>query len=298
MLMTLTYHYHSGFSLKAGDDLLVFDYWEGEHGELKEPYRITKEQISECGHVYVFISHEHPDHLDPVVYTWRDAGHVTYIVSDDMPIGQRGRRLGAGDSLTLTDQLSVKAFESTDLGVSFLVSVHGLKLFHAGDLNFWHWSEESTTREIEESEALFHQAMKPLEQEKIDVAMFPVDPRQGRMFDAGANYFMMTVKPGLFIPMHYWGRTDMITDFARRSRNRQTEVIPMIRQGDRLELDVGEDGAVSALYDPAPVENIRRRPAEPDEPAAEADGEAAGEDPFEDTDLPVDFAGSGEEQEE
>ena len=38
--------------------------------------------------------------------------------------------------------VKIKAFGSTDIGISFLVSVDGVDIFHAGDLNWWHWWDE------------------------------------------------------------------------------------------------------------------------------------------------------------
>lgn len=77
----------------------------------------------------------------------------------------------------------MKAYQSTDLGVAFLVEAYGLRIFHAGDLNLWHWRQESTIREIEAAEKDFYDALEPLKNERIDVAMFPVDPRQGLMYE-------------------------------------------------------------------------------------------------------------------
>ena len=291
--LTVTYYHHSGFSVAMDDVLLVFDYWTGEHGELPEDKRITVDFLKQFRQVYVFISHEHPDHLDPVVFTWRSEAPVTYIVSADMPVGTRGKRMAPGDSLTLSPEVSVKAFDSTDLGVSFLVDIQGVHVFHAGDLNFWHWREESTVKEIEEADDAFRQAVEPIAREKIDLAFFPVDARQGLMYDAGANYFIMCVKPRLLIPMHFWGRAEIAMEFARRSRCRQTEVMALTRYGEQISLDFTDDGYidVSLLTPPEVVVSSRTAPIElpvvelpePRTPAYDP------EDPFSDTDLPVDI---------
>ena len=291
--LTVTYYHHSGFSVAMDDVLLVFDYWTGEHGELPEDKRITVDFLKQFRQVYVFISHEHPDHLDPVVFTWRNEAPVTYIVSADMPVGTRGKRMAPGDSLTLSPEVSVKAFDSTDLGVSFLVDIQGVHVFHAGDLNFWHWREESTVKEIEEADDAFRQAVEPIAREKIDLAFFPVDARQGLMYDAGANYFIMCVKPRLLIPMHFWGRAEIAMEFARRSRCRQTEVMALTRYGEQISLDFTDDGYidVSLLTPPEVVVSSRTAPIEPPvvelpEPRTPAYDP---EDPFSDTDLPVDI---------
>ena len=91
--MTITYYTHSGFSVASGNVLLVFDYWTGEKGELPQDKRIAPETLARFSKIYVFISHEHPDHFDPAVYEWRHLADVTYIVAWDMPVGTRGKRM-------------------------------------------------------------------------------------------------------------------------------------------------------------------------------------------------------------
>lgn len=286
--LDVTYYHHSGFSAAMDDVLLVFDYWLGEKGELPENKRITPEMLRAYKEIYVFISHEHPDHLDPAVFEWRKEVNVTYIVSGDMPVGTRGRRMSPGDEMVLSPRVKVKAFESTDLGVSFLVDLCGVHIFHAGDLNFWHWREESTIKEIEEADERFRQAVDPIMKESIDLAFFPVDPRQGRLFDAGANYFILSVKPRLLIPMHFWGRAEIAEEYARRARCKQTEVIAMTHFGEQIRLEFEENGylTVHLLTAPEPVA-VKKEDA-----LRVADGQIdlngyEGHDPFNDTDLPV-----------
>ena len=286
--LDVTYYHHSGFSAAMDDVLLVFDYWLGEKGELPENKRITPEMLRAYKEIYVFISHEHPDHLDPAVFEWRKEVNVTYIVSGDMPVGTRGRRMSPGDEMVLSPRVKVKAFESTDLGVSFLVDLCGVHIFHAGDLNFWHWREESTIKEIEEADERFRQAVDPIMKESIDLAFFPVDPRQGRLFDAGANYFILSVKPRLLVPMHFWGRAEIAEEYARRARCKQTEVIAMTRFGEQIRLEFEESGylTVHLLTAQEPVA-VKKEDALP-----VADGQIdlngyEGHDPFNDTDLPV-----------
>lgn len=294
-VVNVTYYHHSGFSVSLDDVLLVFDYWTGEHGELPEQKRITPAFLESFREVVVFISHDHPDHMDPVVFEWRKIVPVTYVVSADMPVGTRGKRMAPGDEITLSDKVSVKAFDSTDLGVSFLVNLCGIRVFHAGDLNFWHWREESTVREIEEADEAFRTAVDPIMKENIDVAFFPVDPRQGKLFDAGANYFIMSVKPRLLIPMHFWNRAEIATEFARRSRCRQTEVVAMTRFGEEIRLVFEESGylTIHLLTAPEATAAAKAEPALPvaeEAPAAETQVDLEsyeGHDPFNDTDLPV-----------
>lgn len=284
-MLTITYYHHSGFSVASGNVLLVFDYWTGKARKLPEDRQIRPEYLARFNEVYVFVSHEHEDHFDPVIYTWEQYAPVTYIIADDMPASARGRRMGAGGQLTLSDRVKVKAFGSTDAGVSFLVELDGVKLFHAGDLNFWHWREVSTVREIELADEDFRQEVEKIIGTEIDWCFFPVDPRMGMHFDAGANYFMMAVKPRVLTPMHFWERRDVINEYARRSRTRETEIVPMTIQGQAVSLTISEDGFMDVNMLNPPV-------------AAPTAGSAGsnvsldgyeGADPFLETDMPVDM---------
>ena len=270
----VTYYLHSGFSCALGKTLLIFDYWLGEHGELAERKRIQPEFLRRFDDIYVFVSHGHPDHYDPVINSWQGVFPVTYIVSYDMPVGTRGKRMKPGDTLRFGDRMTVQAFDSTDLGVSFLVTLEDIRIFHAGDLNFWHWREESTVQEIEEADEAFRKACAPIPTGVIDIAFFPVDPRQGRLYDAGANYFIMTVKPRLLVPMHFWGRAENMAEFARRSRNRDTEIVAMVRPAEQLQIQIDEDGFMTIYVDQD------TGPALPET-----------DDVFGETDLPVDLEG-------
>lgn len=280
--LKLTYYYNSGFSVQVGGTLLIFDYWEGEDRSLAPHSRISETFLQAFEQIYVFVSHAHPDHFDPVIYSWYKHGlPVSYIVSHDMPVGTRGSRLAPLQEKQLSQDIKVKAFGSTDLGVSFLVTVYGMTIFHAGDLNLWHWRSESSLKEIEEAENQFYECMAPLKQEKIDVAMFPVDPRQGSMYDAGANHFIMTEKPRVFIPMHWQDRPEVAIEYARRSRNPLTEVVALTKAGTIANLTFSEEVLDIHIIEP---------PKELDDqlyPLRKPGG--AGLDPFADTDLPVDL---------
>ncbi len=280
--LRIRHYYHSGFSVAFEDLLFVFDYWRGENDELIPEQQITSRYLRSFRHVYVFVSHEHPDHMDPIVFTWKNIARVTYIVSSDMPVGTRGRRMSAGQRMILENGIYVSAYDSTDLGVSFLLDLRGIHVFHAGDLNFWHWRDESTLQEIEEADQEFRRAVQPLEKVDIDVAFFPVDPRQGTMFEAGANYFILSVKPRLLIPMHYFSRSEVILDYARTASCRSTEVLAMPGIGDMIDLNFDENGYMDISFPPTETN-------EPGEAATEeADlEELITENPFDESDLPL-----------
>ena len=131
----------------------------------------------------------------------------------------------------------------------------------------------------------FRKEVAPIIGQEIDWCFFPVDPRMGMHFDAGVNYFMMTVKPRVLCPMHFWGRGDIITEFARRARTNDTEILPLTIQGQAASLVMEDDGFVNISMLNPPVSA----------PMHVAYGESVsldgyeGADPFLETDLPVDM---------
>ena len=283
--LKLTYYYNSGFSVQVGGTLLIFDYWEGEDRSLPPASRINETFLQAFEQIFVFVSHAHPDHFDPVIYSWYKHGlPVSYIVSHDMPVGTRGSRLQPLQEKQLTKDISVKAFASTDLGVSYLVSVYGMTIFHAGDLNLWHWRSESTLKEIEEAEQKYYDAVAPLRQEHIDVAMFPVDPRQGSMYDAGANHFIMTEKPRIFIPMHWQNRSEVAVSFARSGHTDYTEILALTRPRQRAEITFTDHTIRIHVFTLKEMQQEKARQSAVPEVKLDTYEK---DDPFTDTDLPV-----------
>lgn len=159
---------------------------------------------------YVLSSHFHADHFNPEVLTWRSLHpDIHYILSADIAKHRRAPRSAAtflhkGESYS-DERLTVKAFGSTDVGVSFLLTLDGVTLFHAGDLNNWHWQDESTPEEVRKAEGDYLAELRNIQREveAVDVAFFPVDNRMGSDYMRGARQFVEAIRVGLFVPMHY-----------------------------------------------------------------------------------------------
>lgn len=125
--------------------------------------------------------------------------------------------MSAGDVIdSIPGTTQVKAYGSTDTGVSYAITLtDGSVIFHAGDLNDWHWSEESTEREVAKAEERFKVIVDRIAEEipEIKIAMFPVDARMGTDFAKGAQIFLSKVKVDNFFPMHFWGEPQKACDF-------------------------------------------------------------------------------------
>jgi len=187
----VTYLKHSGFLVEVGEKRLVFDYLGEGLDESRLPGAV------------VFVSHAHRDHCSDAALQLIESGKALGVVSFDVRRKGPGQAIRPGGEVEVGG-LAVRAFRSTDQGVSFLVKAEGVHVFHAGDLNFWHWRGESTEKEVEAARRAFDRALSEIEGERIDIAMFPVDPRMGEGYDEGALEFARRLRPALLIPMHFW----------------------------------------------------------------------------------------------
>lgn len=240
----------SGFLVAIGETGMLFD--ASGHGS--DPRRMPdKEALSSFERLYVFVSHAHEDHFSPEIYDLCGESAI-YILGFDVPKPHRGVRMNVGDEQDF-GPVHVWAFGSTDDGVSFYVTYAGITLFHAGDLNLWHWRDESSITQIEAAEKAFYDCVEPIPQGGIDVAFFPVDPRQGSMYDAGAGYFVMSVKPRIFIPMHFQGRADVALRFAATAQTPHTKIVTLQEPGEHVDLhlpdtdDTAPDRKLKALLE-------------------------------------------------
>ncbi len=208
--MKLYYIYHSGFAIEAEGVTVIIDYYKDSSEEIPDSGIVHDYLLKKAGELYVLSSHFHPDHFNRDVLSWKaERPDIHFILSKDI---LKHRRATADDATYLCvggvyedEHIRIQAFGSTDVGVSFLIDLQGTRLFHAGDLNNWHWSEESTPQEIRKAEGDFLAEVKKLQQvaPAVDVAMFPVDSRIGKDYMRGAEQFVDRIKSTIFVPMHF-----------------------------------------------------------------------------------------------
>ncbi len=214
--------FHSGFAVETSSHFLIFDYFlnkvaKGYENTIENGV-ITPELIREKKNVLVFVTHNHKDHFNPVIFQWQQYNPLnTYILSDDVTVPSHLKNVYTMESyntLTLEDTTSIKTYGTTDQGVSFLVKVDGFTIFHAGDLNWWHWkNSESEKQLIEEKD--FKREVNQIT-ETIDIAFVPVDPRLEEYFHLGGEYFAHKLNPKLLIPMHFANEYHITQDFSTK----------------------------------------------------------------------------------
>ena len=140
--------------------------------------------------------------------------------------------MAVGDTVE-SDNLAVTMFGSTDAGGSFLVDTGVHRIFHAGDLNWWHWSGD-TPENIAEAKALKEKEFAPLTGLSVDIMMFPVDARLEVAREWGALEVLGIMNVKLFIPMHANGPIWMPSDTFRHTYPNQRCWIPE-QPGDAVE---------------------------------------------------------------
>lgn len=228
--MKLVYIHHSGFYMELNNKVLIFD--NIDHS--------LKDRLSNYGDkdAYIFVTHKHGDHYDSNIWQLEDCFKSTKYI-----FGERVSKEGHDITNMLPNQeielddLVIRTTDSTDRGVSFLIKTDGKAIYHAGDLNWWHWkNDDDYTHKKEERD--FKVEVEKLFGEEIDVAMVPVDPRLDENYYLAGEYFIKELKPKKFFPMHFsqnFGITKKFYDLMK-NENTNTEVYTIERVYQEFEL--------------------------------------------------------------
>lgn len=232
-MMKITFLEHSGFLVELDSHVLLFDWWKG-----KLPALPSKPLL-------VFVSHAHHDHFNPAVFQLDAAAFLLsadivlspqhrgkWAVSED--VASRCYRLNGNEQCVPLPGVTVETFFSTDEGVAFLVTADGLSVFHAGDLNWWHWEGEPDPWNPD-MEKTFKQYAEPLRGRKIDLAMLPLDPRQEEYGFLGAEYYLNLAHIRRFVPMHQWENFAFTDAFLARYPAYAAQTYPVVQNGQVIE---------------------------------------------------------------
>lgn len=238
----ITYLAHSGFAVTLDKLVLVFDYFRDPSHAL---HRILEAKPD--AKVIFFVSHRHVDHYNHDIFEVAQNHDRYYVVSNDIPakdipttINVAG--MSAGDIVgPLPEGIMVKAYKSTDAGICFMVTLaDGKRIFHAGDLNDWHWQDESKPRDVQKADEAFKVIVNHIASEvpSVDVAMFPVDARLGTDYARGARIFLDTIKVGDFFPMHFGADWEEACDFDHYENSPTTRCHCLHTPGKSVDVDL------------------------------------------------------------
>jgi len=231
------YHlYHSGVAVQAEGNLLIFDYSNHMRGKGLSKGFVSDEDLAGSDGVFVFVSHRHGDHYNPVIFDWVEVQpDIKYILSDDIhpPRNSGNIVLMKKDQEKSVAGIKIKTYGSTDQGVSFLVEVEGLKVFHAGDLNWWHW-KSFNEKQLEREERDYKGEIDKLKGERINIAFVPVDPRLEEYYFLAGEYFIQKIKPELFVPIHFGNNYAVTRDLKDIIQNPDVEVAEIEARGQLI----------------------------------------------------------------
>lgn len=193
--MKVTYLYLSGFCVEMEDRVLIFDYWKGE-------LPVFDKTVP----VYVFVSHGHMDHYNPEIFKLKDRyEHIKYIISDDveeLPDDEAIIKVH-GNRTYQVDDIFIKTYYSTDVGVAFVLETCGKRICHFGDLNWWHWnSGEAISNQWQEKH--YKMIIQQMKKDHYDLVFGP--PLDHRLEDAywyGMDEFLKNIDADVVFPMHF-----------------------------------------------------------------------------------------------
>ncbi len=201
--MKIVYLQHSGFIVETQQYLLVFDYYQ-------DPTNSAVSMMTGGKKVIVFASHSHSDHFNSQIGVWKD-NVATYYLSED--IRAAGGLPGVASPKVVfmnpyeqqeNSGLKVTTYGSTDAGLSFFVEVDGWRIFHAGDLNWWHWKGDTKANNRLAAKG-FHKELERVAGLTIDVAFFPVDSRLEEYRTLGVEAFCQNTTVRQLVAMHACG---------------------------------------------------------------------------------------------
>lgn len=205
-MMRVTFLAHSGFFIELNEAQLLLDWWKGDLPELSGKPLLC------------FASHRHQDHFNPALFALDDGTReVVFLLGKDIKLSARNREkwglsgetaakcrcAGGNETVWLPYGVTVETLPSTDEGVAFLITCEGKAIYHAGDLNWWHWEGEDKAWN-RNMEVDFKRYIEPLRGRKIDLALAPLDPRQENAAGWGFRYLLELAEVGKAIPMHQW----------------------------------------------------------------------------------------------
>ena len=245
--MKLTYVYHSCCAIEFKKFTILIDFYKDAVKDGEEAGWVEKNLLQNDKPLYVLCTHSHADHFNKEVLKWDgEKENITYIFSKEVVDTLSDNPLLKDEKITYLDKyeeykdknIKVQAFGSTDEGGSFYIEHKKKRIFHAGDLNNWHWNEEVPIAEalafenryICELELLYEQV------KEVDVAMFPLDPRLGKEFMRGGEQFVNKIKTNYFLPLHFGENYELIQQFEPIASKTKTKVLLPDHTGQSFKL--------------------------------------------------------------
>lgn len=229
-MIRATFLNHSGFLVELDNFCLLFDWWKGELPPLPEKPLL------------VFASHWHEDHFSPNLFSLNAAAYIfggmekPWLAKKGASgeVLARSISMNGNETAVPIEGVAVETLSSTDEGVAFLVTAEGKTIFHAGDLNWWHWEGKPDPWNPDMAKA-FQSYCQPLRGRAIDLAMLPLDPRLNTDGFRGPKHFLEIAHIRRWLPMHQWGNFGFTEDFLACYPEFKEQTVPVSRRGQVFE---------------------------------------------------------------
>ncbi|MDD6449675.1 MAG: hypothetical protein PUF56_06785 [Lachnospiraceae bacterium] len=219
-MIRVTFVHQNCFVVELDHHLLVFDYIpDTALLDCQPPIRLHGHLplLPEDKKLYFFVTNSQKDSYDPKIFEWLEKRKDTvYILPRDLKIDgatkrkyglsmatrKRVKRMGVRQNLEVGD-LEIYTLNPNTIGVAYFVTCEGLRIYHAGDLNWWNWGVE---RELysQMSGANYKRELRHLKEKHIDLAFVDLDGRLGDGARLGMSYFLRHIPADLVFPMHLW----------------------------------------------------------------------------------------------
>ena len=224
----LWYLGHSGVAVKTKNNLLIFDYWNyGQQPD--EPHlangHINTDEIKDQK-VTVFVTHNHIDHHDSVIYYWQESvPNITYVFGWTDSTESEHIRIGPREAKKIGD-IEVKTIQSPeaeDAGGTFVVLVDGLVIFHQGG-----YSHDTTQYDLFKKDIQYLGEIA----EGADILFLRIG---NDWQNEEALLAIEAVQPKVAFPFHARERESVYSDFAEDANMRKVKanIIAVENRGDR-----------------------------------------------------------------
>ena len=239
---------HSGWVVSTNNCYLIFDYFSAN--KLSNNPGLVNGTINpeelKGKKVYIFVSHDHGDHFDETIFSWKDKlKDITYIYGFKPENSKRYKKEAydgpdyvyiENNQTQKVDNATITTLKSNDTGQGFLVEVDGISIYHPGDHALF--TSDDKPGFVKEVDFIADH------NSSVDIAFLPVTgcpSRWKKEFIAeGFFYSIDKLNPHKVYPMHAFNREYLLTDFAEmaKERNCKADIVCVENSGDQINYSV------------------------------------------------------------
>jgi L-ascorbate metabolism protein UlaG (beta-lactamase superfamily) len=234
--LTVWYLGHCGFAVQVGRKLLIFDYLSERGTPAADPGagglddgNIEPDDLEGLD-VYVFTTHSHTDHFDPVILEWEGKVEgIHYFFGWQAGDDPKHHYLIGPRATAEVDGIEIYTINSHHSGVpevAFLLHVNDRWIYHNGDYRQEYLSDFQYLRTLTDH---------------MDGVFTLGDHDENGQYTHQAHYLMDHFHPDALFPMHLGGREQELVVFAQvmKERGYGTNIPVPARRGDRWEIGSG-----------------------------------------------------------